>query len=131
MIGLDTNVLVRYLTQDDREQARRAEDAILKATARGGRCAISPVVLCELAWVLGGAYNTPKADVLVALDGILATAAFEIIDRAVIQGAVELYRLGKADFSDWVIGLSHTSAGCTETVTFDRGLRGAPGFRTL
>ncbi len=131
MIGLDTNVLVRYLTQDDRAQAGRAEAAILKATAGGGRCAISPVVLCELVWVLAGAYRTPKARVLAALDGILTTEAFEIIDRPVIEGAVERYRLGRADFSDFVIGLTGIAAGCTETVTFDRALRGVQGFRAL
>lgn len=131
MIGLDTNVLVRYLTQDDRAQARRAEAAIVKATAGGGRCAISPVVLCELVWVLRGAYKVSKPDVLAALDGILATEAFEILDRPVIQGAIELYRLGRADFSDFVIGLSGAAAGCVETVTFDRALRGVQGFRAL
>ncbi len=131
MTGLDTNVLVRYLTQDDRAQARRAESAIIKATAGGGRCAISPLVLCELVWVLRGAYKTPKDDVLAALDGILSTEAFEIIDRHLVQGAVELYRLGRADLSDFVIGLSHVAAGCAETVTFDRALRGVAGFRTL
>lgn len=131
MIGLDTNVLVRYLTQDDRAQARRAESAILKATAGDGRCAISAVVLCELVWVLRGAYKTPKPDVLAALDGILSTEAFEIVDRPIIEGAVELYRIGRADFSDFVIGLTGITAGCSETLTFDRELRGVRGFRTL
>lgn len=131
MIGLDTNVLVRYLTQDDPAQARRAEAAIHKATAGGRRCAISPVVLCELVWVLSGAYRLSKVDVLSALDGILSTEAFEIIDRPVIQGAVELYRLGRADFADFVIGLTGLAAGCAETVTFDRALRGVQGFRAL
>ena len=68
---------------------------------------------------------------LAALDGILATEAFEIIDRPVIQDAVELYRLGRADFSDVVIGLTGMAAGCSETLTFDRALRGVQGFRTL
>ncbi len=131
MTGLDTNVLVRYLTQDDRAQARRAEAAILKATAGDGRCAIAPVVLCELVWVLRGAYKSPKDDVLAALDGILGTEAFEIIDRGVIQGAVELYRLGTVDFADFVIGLTHGVAGCAETVTFDQALGRVPGFRAL
>jgi predicted nucleic-acid-binding protein len=131
VIGLDTNVLVRYLTQDQPAQAARAEAAILRATAGGGRCAISPVVLCELVWVLTGAYKTPKADVLAALDGILTTEAFEIIDRPVIAEAVEAYRLGRADFSDFVIGLTDLAAGCTETVTFDRALHGVRGFRNL
>lgn len=131
MIGLDTNVLVRYLTQDDRAQALRAEAAILSATTGGRRCAIAGIVLCELVWVLREAYNIPKAEIVAALDGILVTGAFEVIDRERVQSAVEHYRQGPADFADYLIGEAYLEAGCTETVTFDRAVRGAPGFRTL
>ena len=61
MIGLDTNVLVRFLTEDDPAQATRAAALIATFTARGDRCFIDPVVLCELSWVLRGAYDVSKA----------------------------------------------------------------------
>ena len=66
MTGLDTNVLVRYLTEDDPGQARKAAACINSAVARGERCFLSPVVLCELSWVLLGAYEVSKADLLPA-----------------------------------------------------------------
>jgi predicted nucleic-acid-binding protein len=131
MTGLDTNVLVRYLTQDDPAQARRAEAVLAEATSRGERCFIGPVVLCELTWVLRGAYNRPKADVIRTLDLILATRQFEIGDKDLVREALDAYRGGRADFADYLTGSSHRGAGCTETVTFDRRLEGARQFRLL
>ena len=74
MIGLDTSVLVRYLTEDDPAQARRAAACIESATARGRRCFIGPIVLCELSWVLRGAYE--ECDLLDTLERLLATSQF-------------------------------------------------------
>ena len=131
MIGLDTNVLVRYLTQDDAAQARKADALINGAVARRERCVIGPIVLCELVWVLRDAYGTPKDDLVGALDRILATQQFEILDKDRVLEALEVYRTGRADFADYVIGAAHRHAGCSETATFDRRLRGAKGFRLL
>lgn len=131
MTGLDTNVLVRYLTEDDVSQARRAAAWIRTATSRGERCYISPMVLCELAWVLRGAYDVSKSDLLVTLDRILATAQFVVGDKPLVRRAVEAYRTGRADFADYVIGVLHREAGCDSTVTFDRRLRESPDFQLL
>lgn len=131
MIGLDTNVLVRFLTDDDPVQARRAAACIDTATARGRRCFISAVVLCELAWVLRGAYKVSKADLLTTLDRLLATSQFVIGDKDVVRQAVDTYRAGMADFADCVIGALHREAGCERTATFDRRLRGRRDFQLL
>ena len=131
MTGLDTNVLVRFLTQDDPAQARRADAVLAEARSRGERCFIGPVVLCELTWVLRGAYNRSKADVIRTLDLILATRQFEIGDKDLVREALDAYRAGPADFADYFIGSSHRSAGCTETVTFDRRLERARQFRLV
>lgn len=131
MIGLDTNVLVRYLTQDDATQARKAGALIAGAVARGERCAVSAVVLCELVRVLRDAYGTSKEELVSTLDRILSTQQFEITDKDRVREAFEAFRDGRADFADYVIGASNRQAGCAETVTFDRRLRGAAGFRIL
>lgn len=131
MTGVDTNVLVRYLTQDDASQARRANTLIAEATAGGRRCFIGPVVLCELFWVLQGAYGRNKPDLLRTLDLIIATKQFEIGEKDVVREALEAYRLGGADFADYLIGAANRRAGCDETVTFDRRLKTAFGFRLL
>ena len=131
MTGLDTNVLVRYLTQDDAIQARRANAAIAEATADGDRCYVGAVVLCELTWVLREAYQQSKADLLKTLDLILATRQFLVGDKDSVREALEAYRSGRADFADYLVGISARQAGCSDTVTFDRRLRGAAGFRVL
>jgi predicted nucleic-acid-binding protein len=123
--------LVRYLTQDHPEQARRANAAIAQGTAGGAHSYIGPIVLCEVVWVLRGAYDESKAAILKTLDLILATKQFDIGDKDLVRDALEAYRHGRADFADYLIGASHGRAGCDETVTFDRRLRGARGFRLL
>jgi len=131
VIGLDTNVLVRYLTEDDPAESRRASDLISTVTARGGKCFVSAVVLCELAWVLRGAYEVSKADLLITLEQILATSQFVVGDKDVVRRAVAAYRAGRADFADYVIGGLHRDAGCEKTVTFDRRLRGSADYQIL
>lgn len=131
MTGLDTNVLVRYLTEDDPVQSTRAADLIATATTRGERCFISAVVLCELTWVLRGAYRVSQPDLIVTLDRILGTTQFVVGDKDIVRRALEAYRTGRADFADYVIGAFHLDAGCRRTVTFDRRLRGHAAFQVI
>jgi predicted nucleic-acid-binding protein len=131
MMGLDTNVLVRYLTQDDMAQGRRASVLVADTVAKGDRCFIGSVVLCELVWVLRGAYGLDKATVVSVLERILATAQFTIEQRDVVRRALEDYREGKGDFADYLIGHHGLEAGCRATATFDRRLRGSALFQVL
>jgi predicted nucleic-acid-binding protein len=131
MTGLDTNVLVRYLTEDDPEQARRAGAWVDATVARGEDCFVSAIVLCEMAWVLRGAYDVSKSDLLRTLDQLLATVRFVIGDKDVIRKAIDAYRAGRADFADYVIGALNREVGCEKTVTFDRRLRGDGQFVML
>lgn len=108
------------LTRSSREPLRTGNGAV-----------IDPIVLCELVRVLRDAYGTPKDEVVDTLDRILSTQQFQITDKDRIREAFEAYRSGRTDFADYVIGAANRHAGCTETVTFDRRLRGAPGFRVL
>jgi predicted nucleic-acid-binding protein len=131
MIGLDTNVLVRYLTHDDPAQARRAEAVMNGLVAGRERAAIAPVVLCELVWVLRDAYDTSKKEIVEVLDRILGTQQFAVVDRDRVREALDAYRRGRGDFADYLTGATHAGAGCETTVTFDRDLRDATGFRLL
>jgi predicted nucleic-acid-binding protein len=129
--GLDTNVLARYLTEDEPVQSKRAADWIGTITARGERCFISAIVLCELAWVLRSAYRVSQADLILTLDRILGTTQFIVGDKDIVRRALDQYRAGRADFADYVIGALHQDAGCRKTVTFDRRLRGHQAFQVL
>lgn len=131
MTGLDTNVLARYLTEDEPVQSRRAAEWLTTVAARGERCFISAIVLCELAWVLRGAYRVSQADLILTLDRILGTTQFVVGDKDVVRKALDHYRAGKADFADYVIGALHQDAGCRKTITFDRRLRGHQVFQVL
>ena len=131
MTGLDTNVLARYLTEDEPVQSKRAADWIATITARGERCFISAIVLCELAWVLRGAYRVSQVDLILTLDRILGTTQFIVGDKDIVRRALDQYRAGRADFADYVIGALHQDAGCRKTVTFDRRLRGHAAFQLL
>ena len=131
MIGLDTDVLVRYLMQDDAAQARLASAAIESAAERGERLRLTAITLCELVWVLESAYRQPRADVARALDQIVRTADFDLEHVDHVRTAIEHYRSTPADFADALIGLVNEAAGCEHTLTFDRSLRRIPQFKVI
>lgn len=131
MRGLDTNVLVRYLTQDNASQARVVDALVADAASSGERLHIDDVVLCDLVWVLRGAYRTEKPAIVAALEKIISTALFSFEDREVLRRAVEDYRQGGGDFADYLVGRRNHRAGCEDTATFDRALRGAQAFSVL
>jgi predicted nucleic-acid-binding protein len=131
VIGIDTNVLVRYLTQDDAAQARRVDAFVSEAVEAGTALHIDDLVLCELVWVLRGAYRFSKPTVASALDKIMSTALFSFDDRDLLNGALDEYRDGAGDFADYVIGRRNSRAGSQHTVTFDRSLADSPSFSLL
>ena len=131
MIGLDTNVLVRYLMQDDAAQARLASTVIESAAGRGERLRLSAVTVCELVWVLESAYQQSRANVARALDQIVRTADFDLEHVDHVRQAIERYRSTPADFADALIGLVNEADGCEHTLTFDRSLKRIPQFKVL
>lgn len=130
MIGVDTNVLVRYLTQDDAAQAR-AVDAFLTTLEDGERLRIDDIVLCELVWVLRAAYRLNKSTIVDAVDKVLNTARFSFEDRDLLRKALDDFRDGKGDFADYLIGWRNLRAGCHRTTTFDLSLEGSTSFVLL
>lgn len=131
MTGLDTNVLARYLTQDEPRQSRRAAALVAQAVSGGQRLFVSTVVLCELVWVLRGAYALDRRTIAGALERILSTGQLEIDQKDIVREALEDYKTGGGDFADYVIGRRGREAGCESTATFDRRLKGSGLFRLL
>jgi predicted nucleic-acid-binding protein len=131
MIGLDTNVLLRYLLQDDEVQGEKASRAISRAAARNEPLFISVVVLCEAVWVLESAYGYRKAELVGVLDEILQTGGFEIEQRDLVRTTLDDYRASKSDFADCWIGRTNEAHGCGHTVTFERALKTLETFRVL
>jgi predicted nucleic-acid-binding protein len=131
MIGLDTNVLVRYLTQDDPAQFARAAAFIDAASEREEQFLINAPVLCELVWVLATVYDYSREEIAQALEQIFTTAQFEIERLDEARQALGDFRSSKADFSDALMGRINRSLGAKHTVTFDRDLKAVETFRLL
>jgi predicted nucleic-acid-binding protein len=131
MKGLDTNVLVRYLTQDDREQARKVDRLVETIVAKGERAYVNVIVLAELTWVLRSAYGFGKEALVRVLERMLATPRLVLEGRDEVREALDEYRGGEGDFSDYLIGVRNLRAGCSETATFDRHLKGSAHFTIL
>lgn len=131
MIGLDTNVLVRYLVRDDKKQAEKASNCIRNAAEKEIGCFINHIVLCELVWVLESAYDFRKEEITGVLEKILVTRQFIIQDKDVVRRAVYDYGQGKGDLADYLIGGVNHMLGCDMTFTFDRSLRNSPAFKVL
>lgn len=118
MIGLDTNVVVRYIMQDDPVQSKVAATVIGALTADEPGF-VSLVTVVELVWVLESAYDLPREQVAAAIAGLLVAREI-VVDRAEVIGqALRLYRAGKPDFADALIERIGRHAGCERTVSFD------------
>jgi predicted nucleic-acid-binding protein len=122
MIGIDTNVLVRYLVQDHPVQSHEASVIIEGAEATGEKLFLSSPVLCELAWVLRKAYRFSKADLLRVLETLLHQRAFALERNDLVARAMDAYRDGPAGFADYLIVQQAWNAGCTRFLTFDTQL---------
>ncbi|NBC49458.1 MAG: PIN domain-containing protein [Gammaproteobacteria bacterium] len=129
MIGLDTNVLVRYITQDDPVQSPVATTLIEEQCRRDAPGRVAQIVLCELVWVLRRAYGYPKAQVVEVLDQILVTAELVVENDELAFQALDAYRTGNADFSDYLLILNNRRSGCETTYSFDTRLCTHPNAR--
>lgn len=130
MIGLDTNVLVRYIMQDDPRQSPKATRLIESLDAEHPGF-VTVVSVVELYWVLTSCYGLAGHDVKQALESLLRAKQI-VVDRAdQVLRAVRVFDDGKADFADCLIERIASSAGCTETVTFDAGAAKYAGMSLL
>ena len=124
MIGIDTNVLVRYLTQDDAAQAARATRFMEAELGPAQQGFISVVVLVELCWVLQSLYRVTTLELLDLIDDLLRSRHLQLEHRAAVQAAVHTLRqnpkasAGLADVLTTQIG---QALGCSHTVSFDKG----------
>ena len=119
MIGLDTNVLIRHLTQDEPQQAERASALIQTACSIDEPGYINRVVICEIVWVLERAYRYERSLIASCLETILRTADLRVENEKAAWAALARYRDGY-DFADPLIGETNILAGVDKTYTFDK-----------
>lgn len=119
MIGLDTNVLVRYVAQDDPKQSAKATRLIESLTADAPGY-VSIVAVVELVWVLAGCYASTKDEISEVLETLLRTKEIIVAHADTVWKALRLFKEGNADFADCLIERFGDEAGCGYTTTFDR-----------
>jgi predicted nucleic-acid-binding protein len=130
MIGLDTNLIVRYITQDDPVQSAAATKLMdsLSADAPGF---VAMVVVVELVWVLQSCYRGKRDEIVRVLETLLRSKEL-IVERAeLVWQALRRFSAGHADFADCLIERCGHAAECQYTVTFDRNAASAAGMKLL
>jgi predicted nucleic-acid-binding protein len=120
MIGLDTNVLVRYIMQDDPKQAAKATKLVESLTPTGPGF-VTLVTVVELFWVLSSAFELSRGQIVEAFDGLIRAKQLVVEQREQVVRALRAYGASSADFPDCLIERTATAAGCAKVMTFDVG----------
>jgi predicted nucleic-acid-binding protein len=128
MIGLDTNVLVRYIVCDDDEQAAAATRLIDSQCTEDTPGFVNLVVLCEVSWVLARGYKYDRATVAQVIRGILSSSELIVDQSDTAWRALGSFEAGKADFADYIIGGHNRSMQAQPTYTFDQCAAGNSDF---
>lgn len=131
MIGLDTNVVVRYLAQDDPRQSAAATRLMERTLSAEDPGFVTLVTLCEVAWVLAECYGADRARVRAVIEGLLATRQIIVESAELVWRALKAWDQSAADFSDALIGEVAVAAGASKVLTFDKAAAKLPSFQLL
>ncbi|NDB83369.1 MAG: PIN domain-containing protein [Alphaproteobacteria bacterium] len=129
MIGLDTNILVRYFTQDNEVQAQIVENIIENYGNSPNSLFINNIVMCELVLVLEKGYKYSKEQVALVINQMLSTEEFAFEKQELLWLALNEYVQNKSDYSDTLIGLINKSSDCLKTITFDEDAAKGSNFK--
>jgi len=130
MIGLDTNVLVRYIMQDDLKQSPLAT-RLIESRSVESRGFVPLVSVVELFWVMSSAYELDRGQLIAALEGLLRTKELVVERAEIVWKALRIFQTANVDFADCLIERSAAAAGCEKTMTFDRGAAKIAGMTLL
>lgn len=117
---VDTNLFIRYLTNDDPAKADKVEKLLDDAAAGKLKLVTTEMVMAEIVWVLESGYSLKNSDIAPLVRGILATPGLDVINAALVARAVELYEAVNIDFIDGYIAAVMEHRGITELYSFDR-----------
>ena len=131
MLGIDTNVLVRFLVRDDETQFEKARGLIRREAGVENDVFISLLVVQETEWVLRSRYGMQNTEIIEAISGLLDAAEIRFEDEPAIEEALFGWKDSAADFSDCLIGAHNRRLGCSATVTFDTKAVKLPDFVVL
>jgi len=128
MIGLDTNILVRYLAQDHPTQSPKATEIIERRLTEENPGFISIVAMIEMVWVLDRVYGLPANQIAETLERMLQVDVLVVEKEQEVFTAMVALKQGRGSFADSLIAEIGNRAGCAHTLTFDRKAVRLPGF---
>ena len=129
MKGLDSNILVRYLTQDDAIQSPKAAEIIERRITEENPGFVSIVAMVEIVWVLERAYGLATHEIARAIERVLQTDVLVVENEQEVFTAMIVAKEGRGSFADAVIAALGARMGCSCTLTFDRKALRLPGFQ--
>ena len=130
MIGLDTNMLVRYIMQDDLKQSPLAT-RLIESRSVESRGFVPLVSVVELFWVMSSAYELDRGQLIAALEGLLRTKELVVERAEIVWKALRILQTANVDFADCLIERCGHAADCQYTVTFDQNAASAAGMKLL
>lgn len=130
MIGLDTNIVVRYLTHDDPDQTAAAV-RVIDSLSSDSSGFLSLIVIAELVWVLEVSYRFKKSEIEQVLETLLRSKELVIERAEIVAQALRKFSAGHADFADCLIARCGHAAQCQYTLTFDQNAASAAGMKLL
>ncbi|MDB5614022.1 MAG: hypothetical protein JWQ22_1675 [Devosia sp.] len=131
MIGVDTNVLVRFFVGDEKPQTLAAKTFMSERSA-DDPAFVGLLVIAELVWVLRKFYEVPKSNVLEMIEVLTSSPAIVVEREDLVVSAMHMARHPKADIADAIIALTAVGVGCSRVVTFDRpAAKHIPGMELL
>lgn len=128
MIGLDTNILVRYLTQDDPDQSLKATEIIEQRLTEENPGFVSIVAMVKIVWVLDRAYSFSAHEIAAAVERMLQIDVLVVENEQEVFTAMIALKNGQGTFADAVIAAIGARANCSCTLTFDQKALRLPGF---
>jgi predicted nucleic-acid-binding protein len=132
MIGLDTNVLLRYLVQDDPTQSPKASEVIERRLSKENPGFVSLVCVLEIVWILGSLYKRSREQIADLVEMLLAADTLEVQNEQQVYQAVVALKNGSGTFQDALIGALGAWRGCSATLTFDQNAaKRLNGFQLL
>ena len=127
MLGIDTNVLVRFLVRDDEAQFEKARK-LIKREVSAGRVFVNQLVLMETEWVLRSRYGVKKDQIIDSISSLLDANDLQIEDEPSVEEAVFVWRDSNAEFADCLIGAKNRRLGCRATASFEQKSWKLPDF---
>ena len=128
MIGVDTNVVLRLIVEDDAEQSRRAAKFVESHCTSDSPGFINRITLCETIWVLKSGHGYDRGKIAAAIKRITETVYFVVEDREHVQRALDRFERAAIDFADALVAEVNRAHGCDSTATFDRKAARLDGF---